>query len=418
MELTPAVRRRGLNVLLIDAFLMYGGFFMLVPLISVQYVERLDFAAAAVGIVLAVRQLTQQGLTLFGGALADRIGPKGLICWGMAIRVAGFGGLAWAHTWIALLLLCVLAAIGGALFDAPSRSAAALLTTPETRGRFFSLNGVVGGLGMTIGPLIGSLLLNVDFGLVCFVAAACFALACLVTVVGLPRLAVPKGAGSVGAGLWLAARDRTFVWFTLLLCGYWFMWVQLSISLPLVAQQWGVPTLATPVGALALNGAALIYALNAGMTVVLQYPLLRLAERWLQPLPITVLGIAVMALGLGLIGGVASLAGLLACVALFSLGALLVQPTQQSVVADMADPQAYGAYFGFASLSLAFGGGAGNYMGGWLYDRAREWTMPALPWLVFCAVGLLVAVGLALLNRTQRRAAPSKTAVAQSTRAA
>jgi MFS transporter, DHA1 family, multidrug resistance protein len=396
--LLPSARRRGLIVLLIGTFLMFGGFFMLVPLISVHYVNDLRFTAAAVGIVLAARQLTQQGLTLFGGALADAWGPKGLLCWGLAIRAVAFAGLAWADSFISLLLLCILAAIGGALFDAPGRAAIAVLTEPAERGRFFSLNGIAGGIGMTIGPLLGALLLRFDFRLVCFAAGACFALAALVTTIWLPTLAV-KAEQSMLGGISDAARNRPFVIFTLLLTGFWFMWVQLSISLPLAAQPLGTPMIATPFGTLAINGVAWVYALNAGLTVLLQYPLLRLAERWLRPLPIVILGTGCMAIGLGLVATTQSLAMLLGCVAIFSIGALLVQPTQQTVTAEMADPLMIGSYFGFNALALAFGGGLGNLLGGWLYDLAKRWQMPQLPWMVFCGVGLTVALGLLLLDR-------------------
>ena len=402
-RLAPSVRRRGLIVLLAGNFLMFGGFFMLVPLISVHYVNDLHFAAAAIGIVLAVRQLTQQSLTLFGGALADRWGPKGLLCWGLAIRAVAFGGLAWANSFISLFLLCILAAVGGALFDAPGRAAVAVLTEPAERARFFSLNGVVGGIGMTIGPLLGSLLLNYDFKLVCFAAGFCFALAAIVTAIWLPRLSITPDQ-SLLRGISLAAHDRPFVVFTALLGGFWFMWVQLSISLPLVAQRWVAPALSTPFGSITINGVAWVYALNAGLMVVLQYPLLRLAEHWLRPLPILIVGTGLMALGLGLIAATGSLGMLLGCVALFSIGAMLVQPTQQSVTAAMADPKVIGSYFGFNALALAFGGGLGNYMGGLLYDTAQRWQLPALPWLVFGSVGFAVTLGLLVLDRAQTKA--------------
>jgi DHA1 family multidrug resistance protein-like MFS transporter len=411
--LTQTQRHRGLTVLLIDTFLMFAGFFMLVPLISVYYVEQLGFAAAAIGIVLAARQLTQQGLTLFGGALADRWGAKGLICWGMVIRAFAFAGLAWATTFNLLLALCVLAAIGGALFDAPKSAAIAALAEPSERTRFFSLTGIAGGLGMTVGPLVGALLLQTNFQLVCFVSAASFAIAALVTIIGLPAVQTSEGQTSIVEGLGLAVRNRRFVLFTMLLGGFWFMWVQLSISLTLVAQRWGTPTLATPFGPFMVNGVAWIYGLNAGLTVALQYPLLRLVERWLRPLVILVLGIALMAVGLGLVAMAHSLGALLGCVVLFSFGAMLVQPTQQSVTAQLADPRALGAYFGFSALALAFGGGLGNYLGGWLYDAARRWQTPALPWIIFCGIGLSVAVGLALLdyiairNDEQHKTAPT-----------
>lgn len=401
--LTLRKRRRGLAVLLIDSFLMFGGFFMLVPLISVHYVQDLGFAAAAIGLVLAARQLTQQGLTLIGGALADRWGPKGLICWGMVIRTVAFGALAWATSFNLLLALCVLAAVGGALFDAPKSAAIAALTDPAERTRFFSLNGIAGGLGMTIGPLIGSLLLRTDFRWVCFASAALFALAAVLTFIGLPRIEVAQGQQSIGGGLALAFHNRHFVIFTMLLSGFWFMWVQLSISLTLAAQRWGVPVLSTPLGSLDVNSVAWVYGVNAGLTVLLQYPLLRLAERWLRPMPIMVSGMVIMAIGLGLVAAADNLAMLLGCVVFFSVGAMLVQPTQQTITAQLADPQALGAYFGFSALALALGGSFGNYFGGWLYDAAIRWQLQALPWLVFCAIGLSVALGLIVLDRVQTR---------------
>lgn len=409
LSLLPSARRRGLIVLLMGTFLMFGGFFMLVPLISVHYVTDLRFTAAAVGIVLAARQLTQQGLTLFGGALADYWGPKGLLCWGLAIRSVAFAGLAWADSFVSLLLLCILAAIGGALFDAPGRAAIAVLTEPAERGRFFSLNGIAGGLGMTVGPLVGALLARFDFKLVCFASGACFALAALITTIWLPALVV-KAEQSMLSGISQAARNRPFVLFTMLLGGFWFMWVQLSISLPLAAQPLGTPTLATPFGPLAINGVAWVYALNAGLTVVLQYPLLLLAERWLRPLPIMMLGTGLMAVGLGLVATTETLGMLLGCVVLFSIGALLVQPTQQTVTADMAEPQIVGSYFGFNALAMAFGGGLGNLSGGWLYDMAKRWQMPQLPWLIFCGVGLSVAFGLLLLDRARSRTRSARVA--------
>lgn len=402
LSLLPSARRRGLIVLLMGTFLMFGGFFMLVPLISVHYVTDLRFTAAAVGIVLAARQLTQQGLTLLGGALADYWGPKGLLCWGLAIRSVAFAGLAWADSFVSLLLLCILAALGGALFDAPGRAAIAVLTEPAERGRFFSLNGIAGGLGMTVGPLVGALLARFDFKLVCFASGACFALAALITTIWLPALVV-KAEQSMLGGISQAARNRPFVLFTMLLGGFWFMWVQLSISLPLAAQPLGAPTIATPFGPLAINGVAWVYALNAGLTVVLQYPLLRLAEHWLRPLPIMMVGTGLMAVGLGLVATTETLGMLLGCVVLFSIGALLVQPTQQTVTADMAEPQIVGSYFGFNALAMAFGGGLGNLSGGWLYDMAKRWQMPELPWLIFCGVGLSVAFGLLLLDRARSR---------------
>ena len=386
--LSAAERRRGLVSLLIDTFFMWAGFFMVIPLISVHYVDDLGWAAAGIGLALALRQITQQGLTVFGGVLADRLGAKGLICMGMGVRAIGFLLMAHANTFSLLLLSVFLAAVGGALFDSPKSAAIAALTEPANRSRYYAALGVSSGLGMAIGPLIGALLLKVDFALAAYGAAACFMVTLLLSLFLLPRVRVASEGGAMLAGLRLATHDKPFLLFTALLMGYWFMWVQLAISLPLAAK--------------AVSGTndavSWVYAVNAGMSVVLQYPLIRLCERWLRHEQILVLGIVTMALGLAAVAFALNIATLLACVALFSLGALLVAPAQQTVTASLANPAALGSYFGVASLALAFGGSIGNLAGGWLYGVSRQLAMPALPWLVFGSVGLLAAAGLLLMQ--------------------
>src|SRR5215211_3976080 len=115
-RLSASARQRGLYTLLADTFLMWAGFFMIIPLLSIYYVEQLGWAAASIGVVLAVRQFTQQGLTILGGALADKLGAKRLILAGLLVRMVGFAGMAWAHTFPLLLFTAFLAAVGGSLF--------------------------------------------------------------------------------------------------------------------------------------------------------------------------------------------------------------------------------------------------------------------------------------------------------------
>lgn len=386
---SDAARKRGLVVLLIDTFLMWGGFFMVVPLIAVHYVDGLGWAAGAIGLVLGVRQVTQQGLSLLTGALADRLGARGLICLGLLVRGCGFTAMAWASTFPLLLLSAVLAAIGGALFEAPRSAAIAALTAPAERSRFYALSGTIGGLGMTVGPLAGAALLRTDFALVALVAAGCYFLAFLLTAPFLPPVRVATARRGLTYGLGLALRDRPFMLYTALLMGYWFMWVQLTISLPLLAKAIGGTS----------DAVGWVFALNAGMSLLLQYPLLRLAERRLKPLPILTLGVAVMALGLGGVALVGSLPALLLCVAGFALGATLASPSQQTVTAELANPAGLGSYFGVNMLALALGGGIGNASGGLLYGLGQQVDAPALPWLVFSAVGLAAALGLWMLHR-------------------
>ena len=391
---TEAERRRGIIVLLATTFLMYAGFFMVIPLLSVHYVDGLGWSAALVGLVLGVRQAVQQGLAFAGGIIADRFGAKAPLVAGMFVRGLGFGGMAWADSSRMLFATAILAALGGALFEAPRSAAIAALTTEANRSRVYSLSGVIGGLGLTIGPLVGAFLLRFDFSVVALVSGAIYLLTTVVSWVGMPAVRVASGGpGRLTAGLGMAVRDRTFVTFTVLGMGVWFMWVQLTISLPLAA---------TAIAGTS-DAVAWLYVLNAVLTIVLQYPLIRLAERWLRPMPILMAGTALMAAGLATVGVAPAIGPLLGGVAIFSAGSVLAQPSLQTVTASLANPAALGAFFGVGMYALAVGGGVGNVLGGYLYGLGQRLDLPALPWLVFAAVGFVTAAGFWALDAARQR---------------
>lgn len=385
-------RRRGLNGLLVYTFFMIVGFAMLMPLVAVHFVNDLGMAAATVGAALALRQLTQQGLALVGGLLADRFGTRPMICLGVAVRALGFASLAFADTLPLLFAAMVLAALGGALFEAPYQAAIAALTTPDTRARYYALSNWVSGVATTLGPLLGVALLRFDFAWVCLVAAACFALNLVIALRLLPPAPLAERPRPLREGLATVRGDRRFITLVALLAAYWFMAVQINLAFPLLAQQLTGN----------VNSVGVMFALSAGLTVALQVHLLRWLGRWLSTAQLLVLGVVLMALACAALGHVGDFASFLAAVALFAVGAILTRPTQQTLLAEFADARALGTYLGVSSLSLAVGGALGQFAGGALLDLAAARSMPSLPWWVFGTVGLLSALGLAWLLRASR----------------
>ena len=99
----------------------------------------MGWAALMVGIALGLRQLVQQGLGIFGGAIADRFGAKPMIVTGMLMRAGGFAAMAVAHEPWVLWLSCILSGLGGTLFDPPRAALVVKLVRPHQRGRFFSI---------------------------------------------------------------------------------------------------------------------------------------------------------------------------------------------------------------------------------------------------------------------------------------
>ncbi|MGH2353768.1 MAG: MFS transporter [Chloroflexota bacterium] len=384
-------------VLLANSALMSAGFYLLIPLLSVHLTQNAGFSGAAAGAVLAVRQLTQQGLMPFGGALADRVGYRPIIALGMLVRALGFFGFALGDDLSVVLLSAVVAALGGALFEATGKASLAALAPDAERPRLFSLSALAGGIGTTGGPLLGTLLLPLGFAWVGIAAGVFFVLAGILAALLLPPLAPPGGgAPSLGQTLRAVSRDGAFLRFTALLTGYWFLHNQIYISVPLRAVQ--------VTGSAGIVG--VLYATAAAAGLALQYPLVRLASRIMTPASTVAAGVALMGAGLGMMGlagGPSSVAVLVLSVVVFAAGRALAEPTKDVVVAGMAPAGSLAGYFGVAFLALAAGGSAGNYAGGWLFDVATATGSAVLPWLVFAVCGLLIAGALFAFSRTWTR---------------
>jgi DHA1 family multidrug resistance protein-like MFS transporter len=396
----------GVVVLLANTGLMNFGFSMLIPLLALHFTGNLGFTAASIGLVLALRQIAQQGLDLVGGLIADRIGARTSITIGCLVRAAGFLGIGLSHTLASLLIWAVVSGIGGAFFDAPGTAALADLVTPENRQRAFAASATMGNVGGTLGPLLGVALLGVDFLIVSIAASVCFVTAATLTWLVLPASALRGAAPRSGlhwaprtrSPLRVLLRDRPFVALTALLSGFWFLWSQLNITVPLRAASMGGARLA-----------ALAFAINAAPAIVLQYPLARAVGKRFFAQNVLTTCLAVCGAGIVLAFASPSVTIFLLGVLLFALARMMIWPTINTVTAERAPAGMLGAYFGFGALAIAVGAGAGQVTGGWLYDLAVRWHQPAVLYGSFGVIGLVSTLGLARLRLRGARIALATT---------
>jgi MFS family permease len=244
------IRRRPVRVepapqLLLASQLIFNiGFYAVVPFLAVAMRNDFGMGAMAIGIVLGARTFAQQGLFLFGGALADRWGARQSMITGCLVRIAGFLLLAWASDFPLFLIGAVVTGIGGALFSPALQSLVAAAsergTTHErdqepttqdddgphsggarqNRATLFALLVVCGEVGVVVGPLVGSLLLNTGFDTALLAGSAVFAVMALVFWLFLPktRTQAPQTSGdlpdhSPPSGLWSCLREKRFIGF-------------------------------------------------------------------------------------------------------------------------------------------------------------------------------------------------------------
>lgn len=227
----PAAR-----LLMINQFGINLGFYMLMPYLAGYLSGTLSLAAWAVGLVLGVRNFSQQGMFLVGGTLADRLGYKPLIVAGCLLRTAGFGMLVAVDSLPGVLIASAATGFAGALFN-PAVRAYLAADAGERRVEAFAVFNVFYQAGILAGPLVGLALLALDFRVTAGAAAVVFAVLTVAQLFALPsrRAATAAEPTSVLDDWRTVVSNRRFVVFALAMVGSYVLSFQVYLALPLQA---------------------------------------------------------------------------------------------------------------------------------------------------------------------------------------
>ena len=379
MPIPSQVRKTGRYILLLDNLFIVLGFYVVFPLVSTHFVSQVGWSALFVGFALGFRQFVQQGFGLIGGAIADRFGAKPMIITGMFLRSIGFISMALATEHWLLLISCLLSALGGLLFDPPRMGLTIKFTRPHERGKFISLLMIQDNAGAVIGALIGGILIDYDFQLVCWCGAFIFFLCGIFNLIYLPAYHIAIGKAPIINGMKMVLKDRKFTHYVLTLTGYYVLWVQIMLMLPLtITNVSGSPSYVK-----------WMYAIQATISLCLLYPLARISEKYFRLDQRLKFGLLLMSFAFIIIGFTSQLSILLSLIALFYFGAIIAEPARETLATVLTNPKAKGSYMGFSRLGLALGGFIGYTGAGWLYDLALQIGLPHLPWIILTLVGLL-----------------------------
>lgn len=423
---------RPVQLLLVNQFAINVGFYMLMPYLAIYLEGDLGLAAWLVGLVLGVRNFSQQGMFLIGGSLADRLGYKPMIVAGCLLRTGGFALLGLVESVPALIVASAATGFAGALFN-PAVRAYVANDAGERRVEAFALFNVFYQAGILLGPLIGLLLTGFAFGLTCLVAAAIFA---VLTVLQLRALPARRGAtdpaeatarSSMLADWRGVLANRAFLLFSIAMIGFYVLQFQVYLALPLEVRRLAPTELSATIGV------ALLFAVSGLLAILGQLRITAyVRDRW-QPGRCLAGGLAVMSgafvaplvvLGLGLdltvadeltTGTAVMFAALLTATALLTLGTVVVFPFEMSTIATLSDGRLMATHYGLYNTICGIGITAGNLLTGGALDLARSAGTPALPWLALAALGALCAT--ALMGLTRRGRLPSADAVAAPLRA-
>ncbi|MEU0880438.1 MFS transporter [Lentzea sp. NPDC005914] len=393
---------RPVQLLLLNQFTINVGFYMLMPYLALHLSGQLALAGWAVGLVLGVRNFSQQGMFLIGGTLADRLGYKPLIVAGCALRTAGFALLGFVDNLPALVIASAATGFAGALFNPAVRAYVAHDAGPR-RVEAFALFNVFYQTGILVGPIIGLVLTGVTFTLTCLVAAVVFAVLTVLQIRSLPtRTPSREAARSSVLQDWRGVlANRRFVLFSLVMTGSYVLSFQVYLALPLEARRLAGP---------GVEGTALVAGLFAVSGVLAIAGQLRITawfrEKWGRDRSL-VAGLVLLGAAFvppALTSGTSSGTGLLAYVplvlsaAVLALGTIVVFPFEMDTIVTLSGDRLVATHYGLYNTIVGVGIMVGNLLTGTVLDLARSAGVSALPWLGLAAIGALCAWGLRALN--------------------
>ncbi|GAA2239077.1 MFS transporter [Streptomyces amakusaensis] len=418
--------RSSVQLLMVNQFTINLGFYMLMPYLAAHLSGNLGLAGWTIGLILGMRNFSQQGMFLVGGTLADRLGYKPLIVAGCLLRTVGFAALGLVDSLPALLAASAATGLAGALFN-PAVRAYLAADAGERRVEAFALFNVFYQAGILLGPLVGMVLTGVDFRLTCLVSAAVFAVLSAVQIRALPARGSGKtaqdsgGSGESVLAQWRSVvRNRPFLLFAAAMIGSYVLTFQVYLALPLEVRRAGGE------GDFGTAAVALLFAVSGLSTILFQTRVTAWCRAGLAPGQAVTRGVLIMGLaflpllaatalpvpdgdGYGGVAGRWLLAAgppVLAAL-LLALGTMIAYPFEMDTIVRLSGDRLVATHYGLYNTVCGVGITLGNLLTGAALDTARAAGLAALPWLALLALGLLSAAALRALHRTGRlEAAP------------
>lgn len=391
------------RILMLNQFGINLGFYMLMPYLAGYLAGPLGLAGWAIGLVLGVRNFSQQGMFIVGGTLADRFGYKPLIVAGCLLRTGGFALLVIAQSLPAMVIASAATGFAGALFN-PAVRAYLAADSGERRVTAFAVFNVFYQGGILAGPLVGLALMAVDFRVTAAAASVVFAVLTVLQLIALPRDRTEHAAAERASVLqdWRAVlTNRAFVLFAVAMTGTYAVTFQVYLALPLharaiapehesaiVAAIFAVSGLVSIVGQLRITawfgarfGRAQSVAVGVGILAAAFIPLIVVPDQ-------------------SVIGRVPAIAALLVTAALLAVGSAAVFPFEMDTVVSLSGGRLVATHYGFYNTIVGVGILLGNVGVGALMRTAADAAWPGLVWVVLSVLSLVVMFAVGRLHRT------------------
>ena len=332
---------------------------MLYPLIPLYLSSVLMSGPKVIGLIEGVAEATASIFKLVSGAIFDK-NHKAKPLMILGYSMAGFGRplLAFASSWVWILVIRFFDRIGKGLRSSPRDAVLALSVAPSERGLAYGLHRSLDNAGAVLGPLIAAFLLYLGVPLkevfLWALLPACIAL--------MLTLAIKDPQSDISPGVvkfsWSFSVMPTGLKKYLLVLGLFTLGNSSDMFLLLRAKELGVPQEQIP----------LLWAAVSLITTLFGTPLSGLSDRFDRKKFILIAWLVFAGFYFGMGQSALSIWGLFGLFALYGLFKAATEGVEKALVADLAPVGLTGTAFGWFNLVSGIMLLPASLIFGWLYE--------------------------------------------------
>ena len=349
-------------------------------------------------------------MAIFGGAMADRIGFRRALSLAYFILSCSYflvGSI--AAPWLAPLrnllplgllvgIILFLPAFGVALVKPSVVGTTARASKENVRSIGYSIYYTLVNIGSFLGPFLAGWIHSRMRVENVFRLAATSVLVMFVGVLIFfrePKRAVGEQSPSlaqVGRNFLTVVSNTRFVLFLLIFSGYWIVFWQQYLILPIYVHDYVDPNANT----------AMILIADPIIVITLTVAVNALTRR-IPAFPAITLGTLISALGWLVVGFHPRVWTAVASLMIVALGEIIQSPRYYEYISRLAPPGQQGTYMGFAFLPIGIGSLIGGWFGGMVVHHFGEVThQPSRIWWSVSAVGVVTAMLLWMYDKAVR----------------
>lgn len=355
----------------------------------------LGFSQTQKGLIMGMGTAFLYFLPILTGALSDRIGYRKTLFIAYTIYTIVFLLIPIFKSYETVFVIFLLLAVGAALFKPIISATVAKTTNEETSSIGFGIFYMMVNIGAFIGPFVTGFVRKFSWDYVFYSSAAVIAFNFVLLIffykepvqkstAGHQQYTIKQQISIIFGNIGKALSDWKFTLFLVIISGFWTMYLQFYMTLPVFIEQWVNtsivfnllnsywPWLANQLGTAAGTiPAEYILNVDAGCIILLQIIISSIVMRY-KPLSAMIVGILIASIGLGL--SLATQNGLFIVVALviFSIGEMMSSPKITEYIGRIAPSDKTALYMGCSFIPVAIGNIFAGIVSGNVYQNLSD----------------------------------------------